>query len=177
MVAVFEVRVLEQPHQLAGRCGHGFPCQPAMPRALRSSMRPCRVMPVILPDRPLGHPDSGCAAAPVWCPSSSSYSLLVVVGSAQVGMLGVAPFVNGHLPALITVVFQDVVHMAVLAGADLQVQHASRLQSHLAVALGHRQPAKAGAVAVLRMQVLGHHPRRLDPDTHLCNFSYRVPCA
>ena len=49
--------------------------------------------------------------------------------------------------------------MPALASAQLQGQHASRLQPYFSIALGQRQQSQAGAVAVLRMLVFGHQPR------------------
>jgi len=74
-------------------------------------------------------------------------------------MVGADPLVGGRWRALVAVVDEDVAHMAVLAGADLQGQHAGRLQPRFAVALGQRQQAETGAVAMLWMLVLGHQAR------------------
>ena len=73
-------------------------------------------------------------------------------------VLGADPFFGGHRVAPVAVVLQDVVYMAVLAGADLQGQRARRFEPFFSVALGQRQQTKAGAIAVLRMPVFGHQP-------------------
>jgi len=74
-------------------------------------------------------------------------------------MVRADPVGGGGRRAPVAVVFEDVAHVAVLAGADLQGQHAGRLEARLAVALRQRQQAQAGAVAVLGMAVLGHQAR------------------
>lgn len=51
----------------------------------------------------------------------------------------------------VPVVAEDVAHVAVLAGVDLQSQHAGRLKPYLAVTFSQRQQLKASAVALLRM--------------------------
>ena len=66
------------------------------------------------------------------------YCLLVIAGAAQMDVFRADPFVGNGRDALVAVVLQDVVHMAVLAGADLQGQHASRFEAHLAIALSQR---------------------------------------
>ncbi len=76
----------------------------------------------------------------------------------NLGKVGADPLTSGRRFALISVVFQDVVYLAVLAGTDLQGQHAGRLQPNRAIALGQRQQAKAGTVAMFWMFVLRHQP-------------------
>src|SRR5471032_1292355 len=139
-----------------GRCGNVLPGQPAAPRAPRSSSQPCRAGPVVLPGPSPGHPVSRCAVAPKWCASSLQNSSLVVAGAAHVGMVGADPVAGCCWRALVTVVDQDVAHVAVLAGADLQCQRAARFKPGLAEALSQRQQTQAGAVAVLGMLVLLH---------------------
>src|SRR5690606_6608235 len=68
-----------------------------------------------------------------------SLFLLVVAGATHVGMVGADPVAGNDRRALVTVIDQDVAHVAVLAGADLQGQRAGRLKPDLAVALGQRQ--------------------------------------
>ena len=55
------------------------------------------------------------------------------------GMVGADPVTGGGRRALVTIVLQDVMYVAVLAGADLQGQHAARFKPRLAIALGQRQ--------------------------------------
>ncbi len=84
---------------------------------------PC--MPVI--DRQLAGNDCGLAAG--------RHSSLVVARSAHVGMVGANPFGSGSRRALVAVILQDIFHVPVLAGADLQGQRASCLQPHFSIAL------------------------------------------
>ena len=78
-----------------------------------------------------------------------SESSLVVAGAAHMGMLGTDPVASRCGRALVAVVHQDVAHVAVLAGTDLQCEHAARFKSGLAETLSQRQQTQAGAVAML----------------------------
>jgi hypothetical protein len=74
-------------------------------------------------------------------------------------MVGTDPVTGRWQRALVALVGQDVAHMAVAAGADLQGVTASCLKPRLAVTPGQRQQAQAGTIAVFRVAVLGHQPR------------------
>lgn len=57
-----------------------------------------------------------------------SLSLLVIAGAAHVRVIGADPVAGGSRCALIAVVGQDVAHMPVFAGAQLQREHAGGFQ-------------------------------------------------
>jgi hypothetical protein len=66
-------------------------------------------------------------------------------------MVGTDPVVRVCLTVPVAVVGEDVAHMPVLAGADLQGQYAGRFQSRLAIAFGQRQQSQASPIAMLWM--------------------------
>ena len=58
------------------------------------------------------------------------------------GLVGADPLASGDRRALIADVGEDVAHVAVLAGANLQGEHAGRFKPYLSIALGQRQRAR-----------------------------------
>lgn len=59
-------------------------------------------------------------------------SLLLVAGAAQVSMGGTDPVTGRWRRTLVALVGQEVAHIAVAAGADLQGQRASCIKARLA---------------------------------------------
>lgn len=84
------------------------------------------------------------------------------------GVVRADPFIAVGVRHPVPVVDQDVVDVTVLAGTNLQSQHAGRLQAGIAVALGQLEQAEAGAVAVLWVLVFlqqsGHTHRHCGAD-------------
>jgi hypothetical protein len=67
------------------------------------------------------------------------------------GVVWTDPFAGARLSTAVAIVGENVEHMPVLAGTDLQRQDAGRFQSRFAITLGLGQQSQAGAVAVFMM--------------------------
>jgi len=59
-------------------------------------------------------------------------------------VVGADPFAGARLSTAVAVVGENVAHMPVLAGADLQRQDIGRFQSRFAITLGQGQQPQAG---------------------------------
>lgn len=82
-----------------------------------------------------------------------AWGSLVVAGAAQVGVLGADPVRGGGLGGEVTLVGQQVTHVAVAPGAQGKGALAGGLQPGLAIAARQAQQTQAGAVAVLGVLV------------------------
>src|ERR1019366_6080204 len=71
--------------------------------------------------------------------------------TTHIGMVGTDPLSCCCDRVFVTVVGEDVAHMAVLAGTDLQSQHAACFQPWFAVTPSQREQAQAGTIAMLWM--------------------------